>query len=467
MRLSQNMAGLTRLIWVLALFNTTVALTATEPAQTQTIELGAEMLNPRVTWQDLNGDGRQDIWVIDLHRRAAKDRMWAALADTPNQFQELRFEPFPGKIFPRFVDQQFQVCAYSHGVLWCFNKDQGWQVAHDFNQTDQVRPGMGLVPLENNWMLATARGYLVLEQGCVATELSAPPAVDISNRRMRLTYPIPQPTTDPDRLASRPIAIPQAGEIRFWTAEKKGETWQAAAKALLFPDGLQPMRHQIGDLNGDGAMDLVILAMPSKKLSLFGELSILIYLGDGQGGWETNASQQFKSKQNFWQTGPIEMDRNGLRLYYYKGILRSIFRADTYRWNEAGYIEPKPVVTRWTLPDGDRGFINLDWDLNGDGRRDLLLRGEDGLQVFYRQSGDSPFDKKATRVLSANTSGSSGVSIEIGADFETTAAARGLNQPNQITHHKSAFIGDAAGNLWIWRLERSINGPWLLEGQRQ
>ncbi len=467
MRLSQNITGMTRLIWVVTLVNATMALAATGPTQTQTIELGTEMLSPRVIWQDLNGDGRQDIWVVDQHRRAANDRMWAALADTPNQLEELRFDPFPGKIFPRYIDQQFQVCAYSQGVLWTFANGQGWHVAHDFNQTDQVRPGMGLVPLKNDWMLATARGYLILRQGCVLADLNAPPAVDISNRRMQLTYPIPQPTADPNRLASRPIAIPQAGEIRFWTAERKGEVWQAAAKSLLFPDGLQPMRHQIGDLNGDDAMDLVILAMPSKKLSLFGELSILIYLGDGQGGWETNASQQFKSKQNFWQTGPIEMDRDGLRLYYYKGILRSIFRADTYRWNEAGYIEPKPVVARWTQPDGDRGFINLDWDLNHDGRRDLLLRGEDGLQVFYRQKGDHPFDKKATRILSSKTSSNSGVSIEIGADFETTTAIQGLDQPNQLTHDKAAFIGDAEGNLWIWRLERSLNGPWLLEGERQ
>lgn len=464
---SQNLTRAAYLTAALTLMNPVNSLAATGPVKTQTIELGVEMLNPRVVWQDLDGDGRNDIWVIDQHRQAAKDRLWAALAENPNHIEELRFDPFPGKVFPRYVDHRLQACAYSHGVLWTFADGQGWQVDHDFNQTDQVRSGMGLIALNNDWLLATARGYLILERGCATAELSAPPAVDISNKRMQLTYPIPRPTTDPKRLASRPIAIPQAGEIRFWTAEQHDDGWQAAAKSLLFPDGLRPMRHQIGDLNGDNAMDLVILAMPSKKLSLFGELSILIYLGDGQGGWETNASQQFKSKQNFWQTGPIEMDRDGLRLYYFKGIVRSIFRSDTYRWNDAGYIEPKPVVARFTLADADRGFINLDWDLNQDGRRDLLLQGEDGLQVFYRQSGDKPFDKNASRLLSPRTSGNSGVSIEIGEDFETTPAANGLNPTHQLSGHKAAFISDGEGNLWIWRLKRSLNGPWLLEGERR
>lgn len=444
-------------------------LPAMEKADQTTINLHTEILDPKVTWQDLDGDRRADIWVIDRHRRAEKNRMWAAFATDPHTVHELQFEPFPARIFPLVSEGRLAVSAYSQGVLWTYHPEKGWRVAHDFNQSEKMRPGIGLVPLGNQWLLPTGDGYLVLNGDCVSEELIAPPTVDISQKQMTLTYPIPQTTDFPNRLTARPIALSQAGEIRFWNATKEADGWQSNQHQLLFPNDLKPMRHQLGDLNGDNALDLAILAMPAKKMSLFGELTILIYLGDGEGGWERNASQQFKSKQNFWQTGPIEMDRHGLRLYYYKGIIRSIFRADTYRWNDAGYIEPKPVVTRWTLPDASRGFIKLDWDLNNDGKRDLLLRDEEGVHAFFRKDGDKPFDKDRRRTLAGRPTrdNMAGLEIAIESEFESRSAHNGLSSPISLTRFKPIYISDPQGNLWMWRLRRSEQGPWHLKGSRQ
>ncbi|CAM2069964.1 hypothetical protein SCOR_31595 [Sulfidibacter corallicola] len=448
------------LIWFTAFWN---------PPQGEDLHLKLDptLIRPRVHWEDLDGDGRLDTWVRDRHPSETPYLLYRRNAgDRQTEFERLDHAPFPWTVRPAFIEGSVRATAYHDGVLWvCIDKDR-WEPLHNYHLLGSVRKGIRPITLDRFKLLPTATGYLVMSEDCPATPLDAHPSVHIGRKRLELTYPVPRKIAT-NRLMASPIAMTNQGTISIWQAAREPSPlapWTSSQVRLQFPETLKPVRHQTGDLNGDGFEDLVVLAMPAKDMSIFEELSFLIYLGTADNTWETRASQELKSKQNLWQTGPIEMDSKGLRLYYYKGLIRSIFKMDSYAWDSAGFISPKPKSLRWTMKSADRTTIMTDLDVTGDGRGDMLLLDERGLHAYPRlpESSALPFDEDKRNLLSGagNQEFHFDVHIGEGAEFTSSTISRKRLRPGKI-----ALIRQNDGSLHLWTLKRDHRGDWVLRGE--
>ncbi len=384
-------------LWTLA------ALTVDGPLEQ--IEIPGHFLRPRAVWEDLNGDGQIDVWLYDRDKSGERTQLWVwDGAAQAAQFQQIPFEPAGFTAKPAMTDRGWQARAYERGVTYEYDEQTGWTAVFDFNKLARIRPGLSPIAHGNHSLVPTFSGYWLIQDDCPLQSFRTVPAVELKKRVMRLIYPKPEwrdvdGDGEPDLLAA-PIPFRQQAELRVWSAMRQDDGWAPRWSAFQFPPELKPVQHQYGDLNGDGHPDLVALARPAEDLSLFDELSFVVYLADGPGQWQNLPVQVLKTKQNLWQTGPIEISEKGVLLLYYKGLFSSIFRMDLFRWNAGGYIEPKPVHEAWKLKGGKRDVIYNRYDVNGDGLNDLILYDRRGVYAHYRKSaGQLPFDQEPSAIL--------------------------------------------------------------------
>ena len=435
------------LVWLLA-----------SPPPSRVVEIPGYFQNPRAYWQDLNGDGYLDIWVRDEQERLW---VWDGKSEAA-QFTAIPFDPVDLLPYPVQTDGAWRAQAYDRGVLFEFDPESGWSAVFDFNGFARVRPGMQPLKLSDLLLLPTFDGYRLLDGTCVAAELEALPSVSLDAKRLMLTYPVPFPKLDQStgrtELQSAPIPFSQQGELGVWTAQEAADGWLAQWAMLQFPESLKMERYGTGDLDGDGMDELVVLARPAKDISLFDELSFLVYLGTGPGQWNPLPHQELKSDQNLWQEGPVEVSRKGILLYYFKGLIRTNFKMDLYRWNDGGYIEPKPVSEKWKVRHGDRRAILLDFDVNGDRATDLVLAGDEGIEVYYRRHSSPmlPFIEEPDRIFpTAETE------LAKGAKADEWRLSRRLNEASESRGF--VFVQDPrVGKALLWHFFEGDNGFWYL-----
>ena len=428
-----------------------------------TLEIPEYMIAPSAEWSDLNNDGKTDIWVT------AKDQtLWIWDGATPQSgFVKLPFEPIDMTVRPLWMDGVWRPSTWTEGMLLIF--DQTWRVVFDVSRDGVIRPGVRPMLHQNQSLTPTYDGYQLMEETCLVQALPVTPSVTVNSKSLELTWPVPEwQDIDQDGdvdISSPPVVFPQHGELRIWSVFNDQGSWTTTNAALEMPGTLEIVQWKTGDLNGDEYPELVILAMPSKDLSIFEELSFMIYQGTGRGQWERAPLQILKTKQNLWQQGPIEINRNGILLYYYKGLIRSIFKMDLFKWNPAGFIEPKPESRKWKMEDGERGFIQTEFDWNDDGAKDLLLLDERGVRVYYRDNAAAiPFDEDRNHVLSSERTANTSMSISIGGDDMSVAI--GGTGVNRARGNRSLALVPTGNAPQIWRFTEQENGHWQLKRLR-
>lgn len=423
---------------------------------------------PEVNFSDLNGDGTLDIWVVEGSSKAPDQagRIWVLDGSSSDDtFHELTHTAMGGELRPIGHGSDFWVRSYFRGQVLDYRGEHGWVLTTDFNQGTKIRPGMQPLYLEVGLLVPTFEGYELLQGDC-ADSFAARPTVDVNRDRMVLTWPMPQ-TRDLNGdgaldLIAAPVRSPQHGQARIWSAVREGDHWREHQCRVQFPNGEDIVTYQLGDLDGDGKDELVLMTRPTKNMSLFDEMSFVVYAGRGPGDWDPVATQSLKTNQNLWQTGPIEVDERGITFYYYKGLIRDKFRVDCFPWKD-GYLQPKPTTRMWKLKDADRGMIFLDYDLNGDGRKDLVLSDEQGLKVYNRRNGLIPFADDPDQVLSAGANtGGRNFEMQFGGDGEMTVQVSDLG--GRLKGDKSFSLINRGPRMApeLWSLRQEQSGYWRL-----
>lgn len=393
----------------------------------QSVQLQGPFVKPVLHWEDLNHDGVLDLWIKDV-----TGKIWVRDGNkaTEDAFEELSFDRLNGKEKPMWYQDQWLVSTYFEDSYLSFKPTEGWQILLNYGDQLPVRQGIQPIDAGQQKLIPTIDGYRLADGPCIGQRFKILPAINLRQKRLTVTYPIPSwrdlNNDGIQDLLGPPVSFQQQGLLGIWTAQKQGTTWVSHQSKLQVDPGLEIQQFQLGDVNDDGFKDLVIIARPSKDLSVFEELSFMIYLGEDHGKWNPVPLQTLKTKQNLWQTGPMEVSKQGIFIYYYKGLIRSKFKIDRYTWDDAGFINPKPISTKWKVKDADRDFIVIDYDFNNDGMKDLLLEGEDGLQVHYRQKVNAknlPFTESYQRFESQKYRiGNTFMSINLGGDSDFTSS---------------------------------------------
>src|SRR6185436_18348671 len=143
------------------------------------------------------------------------------------------------------------------------------------------------------------------------------------------------------------------------------------------------------------------------KLSLLGEKALRIY---PLGGDRTRAGDAplyaAVTGLNLWQQAyPVVYDLDGdgrddLVLTYWKGLQNSIAAFEVYKGGDAsGFAKPRTMS--FDVDGGEKAFMEFGSDLDGDGRPDLLLFAKRELLVFPGSAPDraikNPVSSRASR----------------------------------------------------------------------
>ena len=425
------------------------------------IALPSPMMRPRVTWEDLDGDGLLEIWIRD------GDRLMVKPGSGNGVFITLEQPPIGLETRPVWFDGAWCAQAYEQGRVFLHHPQRGWTVVRDDTElADRIRPGIEPIKIEDGVLVPLFSGYLHRDGPCLVDMLEALPAVTLGEHRLEMRYPKPFPLelngdgrTD---LIAGPIGFPSRGELGIWYALREVSGWREGMARTQFPTDQQVRRYQLGDLDEDGFPELVVLANPTSEVNIFDELTMMVYAGTGPASFEPVPVQQLKTRQKLWQVGPIEMVPGSLTVYYYKGLIGSRFTMDRYAWNEAGYLEPKPESARWKMKDAERDTIVLDHDFDGDGHADLVLTDDKGVFVYYRDpTGDVPFDEARGKPLLTRDAkrGNLIVSLEIeGRSIEIRV--RDIAPGHTLWRNRDVAIipGSEGGPPVLWTLIETDEG---------
>lgn len=355
------------------------------------IKLEAEVPAATAHFEDLNADGAVDFWL-----RSDDDRLWILDGSAANgQLAELVYEPVAGiDPEPRMIDGKWQA-SFEDGDHLVVFREQQWQTQRQWQTASAMRDAAFMRQTPQGTLVPTHNGYELYANGCLVRSMTIRPSVQLSRARLHVVYPVIEPLDlDGDGKldwVGTPIALSNQGKLGIWRALGDDEGDWAM---LEFPPDRAVSLYAMGDVDGDGWVDLAVMTRPARGFSLFEEMGILFYRGTGPGEWSSLASQEIKSKQNLWQTGPLVLDSGGLYCYYYKGLFRSKFRIDRYAWDSDGFLDPKPVNEDWRMDGGDRLTMMCDRDLVGDQQKDLILADNTGVYVYEARAGKKlPFDE--------------------------------------------------------------------------
>jgi len=249
---------------------------------------------------------------------------------------------------------------------------------------------------------------------------------------------------------------PARGTLSINSYIGQGGFWTPVQVDLNFPPQKIIQNWAIGHLDSDAYPDLVLLVAQPEGGSIFEEMELMIYRGEGPGKWGRLPMQSIKTQQNIWQAGPIEISKRGIRLFYYKGLIRSLFRIDFYPMMESEVVQPEPDSHGWKMKGADRDTIVIHQDLNGDGLNDLLLSGEDGLMCYPAQSGfrfreasGYRFGKREGHHSTEFTLGSGGFNISI-------------QEVQRVKGNGKFTLVFCKDGIQIWSLDRDLTGQWVL-----
>jgi len=179
------------------------------------------------------------------------------------------------------------------------------------------------------------------------------------------------------------VAGPEArGRQRLrmrWYAEDRTvrETWS------LLPEAESVMQYRtfVGD---DGEPRWLVLTTAAEGAGPFSEQRLRIFRGEpDRTRLGTPPEAAWTTRANLWQwVLPVVDDFDGdgrvdLLLAYWKGLMSARVVLDLYRGTADGFRD-KPDSVGFDVKGGERGWIVFE-DLDGDGDRDLLVRGKKGL----------------------------------------------------------------------------------------
>ncbi len=119
---------------------------------------------------------------------------------------------------------------------------------------------------------------------------------------------------------------------------------------------------------------------------------------------------------------------------------------DLYAWNPDGFVEPKPISTKWTLKNADRNLILLGHDLNEDGLEDLILGDETGIHAYFRgeYANGLPFSLDGKRTL------------------YRTSGQRVTIRENRARKDKDLVLVAQGGKIAFWKFYEGEEGHWYL-----
>lgn len=183
----------------------------------------------------------------------------------------------------------------------------------------------------------------------------------------------------------------------------------------------------------DGAPHVLLTTKPAGKLGLMGEKRLRLYpVSHDRTRLGTRPVWETESRMNQWQAAHVELydadgdGRKDLVIGYWKGIKDSRVVLDTYLREETGF-RKSARTTGFDVRGGDRSFLSFEHDLDGDGRRDLLVASEGGLFVYRGKDPDSRalVEKPAVVLPYPVTDVGESTSISIGANVQAAVERRG------------------------------------------
>jgi hypothetical protein len=145
----------------------------------------------------------------------------------------------------------------------------------------------------------------------------------------------------------------------------------------FFDAGNTPFGLAIGDLNGDGYLDLAIVNAPTISSGKPGKDGLTILYGDGKGGFTTLQGSPFDTGLGPTRVAIGDLDADGINdiaVSNYGSKYISIF-----------YMGKKGLISATTLPLGNHADGIAIADLDGDGKNDIIAGSAESNSVtlFY------------------------------------------------------------------------------------
>jgi hypothetical protein len=156
-----------------------------------------------------------------------------------------------------------------------------------------------------------------------------------------------------------------AGVIAVLLGDGRGSFAPAAGSPFRIGRGFYP--HALGDVNGDGRIDVV-------APDILGS-AIVVAVGDGRGGFAAASGSPIAAKARPYFVLLDDVSHDG-RLDVIATHDDSD-EVDVLLGDGRGRFTAAPV-----LRSGSRGWTTVAADLDGDGRRDLVIAGMEGLKAF-------------------------------------------------------------------------------------
>lgn len=399
-----------------------------------TISIPDHFRRALVVFQDITGDGINDVWVetdsghLWVHDPTEGTKQAITIPVPPNAFH----------IWPEKREGRWCVKGFADGLCYTCHDGTTWLLDWDLGAEMLIRPGMPPLHVGSDFLTPSYQGTLIFQSRCALHLWPTPPATRAGRRWLEITYPVPR-TRDINRdgfpdLITAPIAFPAKNQIKIYFAIRGTQDWTFGQMSSQFPTRFSVKSHAWGDLNRDGYADLAVLAFPKENFSLFEELSLLVYLGAGPNRLEPHPHQTLTTQQNLWQDGPITIEVSEIRLFYYKGLIRSKFRIDRYSWDSAGFLNPNPQSQSWKMHHANRSIIQIGHDLTGDHVPDLLLSDQTGLCLVpgtASPSGPPDYDPNHMRTIHTDSTASIDISVTMGSeenDIDVSSGAVGVGR---------------------------------------
>jgi hypothetical protein len=407
-------------------------------------------------WADLDGDGRPEVWT-----KCSDGWIWLASGKPEGTFSRLAHG---GDLPPGIPVRKAEGWAYRTMLPGMWIEVTGEQSC-SFPLLDvELRPHDEPKAGAWGWLVPTARGATVIQEDC-SIEFSTPPRLSFAKRSMKLAWPEwsrqdVNGDGQGDWLAS-PLLREETGEISLFLALGQGTGWRPKGSQCQAPPGYRVVNFACGNLNGDAHPDFVLLLAPSSNMGLFDELELTYYLGD-ENGWLPHPPQRIRTEQNLWQSGPLRLTGASVELYYFKGLVRSHFRLDTYFWRDE-ILQPDPATIGWAVPNADRELLLIDWDFTGDGLGDLLLKQEEGMVIYPRQTGSKPFRSDKSISLERLGEGSSENHLEIS---NMPRLRPGRMEYQRLRGRKNVAVLGDQGKAEAFAWWQDALGSWILRTEK-